>query len=193
VTAILGAFTGPPLTATEIMPAGATGETFSRRLATQTPTAGSSGTVYVNALYLNQGVTVNNITVYTASGNVATQADITHGWLAFLDDTLTVQAVSADQADAAFCTVAATKYTLAMGAPYVTTYSGLYYLAMGMTVSAGNMPQMISGQTPGPPNTTTPVLQGSAGAQGAPPALLAQLNSGTITGTGAGGFYAFTS
>ena len=154
-----------------IAPTGATGETCPRSLATSAASSSTaSGTVYVVAIGLRAGIPVNNITAFTSSvsgSNVATEADITHGWYALLDSTITVRAVSADTTGGAtaFMTSAETGYAKSVsGSAYTTTYTGLYYIAFSMSVSAGTMPQLAtraSTGTNGP--ASSPVLQGTAG------------------------------
>jgi len=178
-----------------IAPTGATGETCSRTLATGTSAATGSGTVYVVAIALPAGVAVNHITLFT-SATAVTQADLTHGWYALLDSTLTVRAVSSDQIDVAFLTVANTGYTLSVaGSAYTTTYSGLYYIAVSVSTSAGSQPTFQARASTGTNGAAAaaPILQGTAGTQAAPPLAGAQLNSGTVAYVNSNNFYAYTS
>ncbi len=185
-----------------IAPSGATGETCPRSLATSASSASlTSGEVYVAAIGLHAGIPVNNITAFTTSvsgSNVATEADITHGWYALLDNTGTVRAVSADTTGGAtaFMTAAETGYTKSVaGSAYTTTYTGLYYVAFGMSVSGGNMPQLATRDSTGTngPASVAPVLQGTMGTQAAAPAAGTQLASGTVTYANSCNFYAYTS
>jgi hypothetical protein len=178
-----------------LAPSGATAETFPRMLATGTSGTIGQGAVFVVAIPMIAGVAVNHITLFSSSTS-ATQADLTHGWYALLDSTLTVKAVSSDQIDVAWMTSDNTGYTLSVaGSDYTTTYSGLYYIAFSASTSGGVQPslQCRSSTGTGGAADVAPILQGSAGTQAAPPTLGAQLNSGTVVYGNSGNFYAYTS
>ena len=178
-----------------VAPTGATGETCSRLIVTGTSGTPVSGSVYVRAIGLPKGLAVNNITLFTAAGTVATQASITHGWYALLDSTLTVRAVSADQSNVAWLTVINTGYTLSVAGPaYTTTYAGLFYIAVSVSVSAGNMPQFaVSGSAGTGVGSASPVMHGTAGSTAAAPSAGTQLASGTVSFSNTNAFYAYTS
>lgn len=189
----------PALSAAQLFgaPAGATGETAPRRTATGTSAATLvSGTVYVNLIQLAAGTPVNSVSLYTAAAAVATAASITHGWYALLNSAFGVVAVSADQiAPAAFLSVINTEYNLAVlgagGAAYLATYTGAYYIAESVSISAGAMPQFaVSGSTGTGVGTTPPILSGPAGTQAAPPAIGATLTTPSFSNNNV--FYAYT-
>lgn len=90
----------------------------------------SSGVLYVQRVYLPAGTTVAKagfVTGTTAATNP------THWWTALLDNTYKQQAHAADQTSTAIA--ASTWYSLSMATPYVTTYSGHYYLALMIATS----------------------------------------------------------
>lgn len=147
----------------------------------------TSGQVAVNAIPLPGGLTVTNIQVLIGTTGATGP---THFWLGLSDANLNMLAVSADNLTAA--QTASTPVKLAMTVPYVIPLTGLYYVlasssasttaptASGMTVVAG-VPSMV------------PVMSGTAGTQATPPALGAQLNSGTVSSGGTGNFAAWIS
>lgn len=146
----------------------------------------TTGAVVVNAIGLPAGLTVTKISILTGT----TPANgPTHQWAALLDSSLHVLAVSPDGTSAAMA--ASTLLTYTMGTPFVTTAQGLYYIAFsaGATTTAPTMsggPALTAGAT-----GLTPVPCGTAGIQLAPPALAAQLNSGTVSANAAGSFAAW--
>lgn len=185
-----------PLLYNSLMPTGALAETCQRTVVTATSSASLvSGSVYVRGILLPAGASIGNIALFTAAGNVVTQANLTHGWYALLDNTLTVRAVSADQIAVSFLTAINTAYSLSVsGSAYTTTYAGLYYIAVGVSVSAGNMPQFaVSGSVGTGVGSASPVLQGTAGTQAAPPSVGAQLASGVVTFANSNAFYGYVS
>lgn len=184
------------LLANSLMPSSSSAETCPRAIVTGTSSASlTSGTVYVRGILLPAGTAINSIALVTAAANVATQANITHGWYALLDNTLTVRAVSSDQIATSFLTTTNTAYSLSVaGSAYTTTYAGLYYLAVSISVSAGNMPQFaVSGSMSAGVGAIVPVLQGTAGTQAAPPSVGSQLAGGTVTFSNSNAFYGYTS
>jgi hypothetical protein len=170
---------------------GALAETFPRYLADSSSGTAATGIVYCAAIPLQKGVVVTNINFVT---NSASEGTGTHGWFALLDSTLHVLAVSADQTGASFFT-GSTLFTIAMGAAYTVATSGLFYLAQSVTAST--MPNWtgFGGATSltGLNATAGPVLYGTAGTQNAPPAVNAQLNSGTLTASTIAMMYGFVS
>jgi len=120
-----------------IAPAGALAETYPRHLVTIS-VGNTSGTLVLAAIGLPAGLTVTNIIMCVGA---TAKTGGTHGWYAILDKNFLLQGVTADQTDAA--TVWGTVNTpqsLALAAPYVTTYAGLYYLGVMVAESAGTMP-----------------------------------------------------
>lgn len=105
-------------------------------LATGTVT---SGTIRFQAIQLPAGLKVTNIAF--CSGTTA-GATLTHQWFCLADASLKVLCVTADDTSTAWA--ASTVKTLAVtSGPFVTTYTGLYYV--GIMVAA----------------TTVPTIQGS--------------------------------
>jgi hypothetical protein len=178
----------PALLSLYVAPSGATAETVFREIANTASSALVSGTLYVRAIGLPKGLTVNNITMYT---NAAAKTGGSHGWYVLLDSGLAVQAVTADQTDAAtvWGTIN-TGYTLATNA-YTTTYAGLYYV--GVMVVASGMPTFTGRSGPlASVNSAAPVLAGvSSTAQTTPPATTTVMTA--VTSNTGYHFYAYTS
>ncbi len=150
----------------------------------------TGGQVGVRAIALPAGVDVNNVTFLTGS---TAASGPTHLWVALCDVNLNVLGVSADQLTAA---VPANTYTkLALGSPVGTLYTGVYYIAI--SASASTTAPTLAGFTVGGAaagGTGGGVTRfGSAGTQATPPAVGAQLNSGTISGSGSMNFAAWLS
>lgn len=99
-----------------------------------------SGTTIAQAVYIPVGLTVTSITFYF-NGASLTQ---THGWYALLDNSGNQLMATADRTTTVF--PAATATTIALTTPFVTTYSGVYYIAYMVTAS---------GATPTPVGVTT--------------------------------------
>ena len=170
-----------------LAPSGALAETFPRFNA-QISQSISSGTVVAVAIGLPKNTIVSNITFCTGS---AAESGGSHGWYALLDSTLHVLAVSADQTGAT-AWGNASLVTLAMGSPYTVTTAGLFYVAVSVTASG--MPNFMGMSISGTQAIArSPVMCGTAGTQNAPPAVNAQINSGTLTAATASGLYAYVS
>jgi hypothetical protein len=172
------------------LPSGATAENVPRHVCTASSAAGTSGTLYLASIGLPSGLLVSNITLCTGS---AAKTGGTHGWYVLLDSGLVVRAVTADQTDAAtvWGTIN-TAYTLPVGTPYTTTYSGLHYIGVMVAETAGTMPNWAY------PNAFNNGLQIapfpyaiSSSGQTTPPALAATM--GALTATTNKGFYTYTS
>lgn len=106
--------------------------------ATATP---NSGTLYIQRIFLPIGLTISKIGFVTG---VQAAVAPTHWWTALLDNTYKQQAHSADQLTAAI--PASTWQNLSMATPYVTTYSGAYFLAM-MIATGTTQPTVVSTTT----------------------------------------------
>lgn len=160
-----------------LAPSGALAETGSRRLYQGTVTT-TSGTVYFAAVGLPKGTVVANITFCTGT---APESGGTHGWYALLDSTGKVVAVSADQTGATFFGNGSL-ITVAMGASYTVSASGLFYVAQ--CVVASGMPNFIGSNLSSSIGVArAPVLCGTAGTgQTTPPAVntTLTLTAGTI-------------
>jgi hypothetical protein len=168
---------------------GALAETFPRYLASElnSPT---SGVVACSAIPLPKNLVVTNLTAVGGNGG---ESGGSHCWMALLDSTLTVRAVSADNTGATFFTANA-RHTLAMGAAYTVPTAGLYYVALSITATTmPNPPGLDLLNLGGVSSAAGPALYGTAGTQNAPPSVGAQLASGTLTGAAAAAFYAYAS
>lgn len=93
--------------------------------------APTSGTLYIQRVFLPAGTTVSKVGFVTST-TAATGP--THWWTALLDNTYKQQAHSADQLTTAIG--ASTWLNLSMATPFVTTYSGQYYLALMIATSS---------------------------------------------------------
>lgn len=180
-------------------PAGATGETTGRPQATGATTAiTTSGTVYLTAIVLAQGLLVANVSMVTGTGTLKTGG--THGWYCLADSGLVVRAASADQTDAATkWGTASTVYTLPMANAYTTTYTGLYYVGVMVANSAGTQPNIVSaaslatGIVSIAPVLSGPSSGGTGTGQTTPPATDGSVTLGAISADSARRFYAWTS
>lgn len=109
--------------------AGALAETV-HLYTTSTAAAPTSGTLYLQSIFLSAGTTVSKIGFVTST-TAATGP--THWWVALLDQTYTQQAHSADQTAAAI--TASTWTSLAMVTPFTPKYTGRFYLAFMIATS----------------------------------------------------------
>lgn len=179
-------------------PTGATGETVPRSQVT-VATSGltTSGTIYLSAITLAQGVLVSNISMITGTGTLKTGG--THGWYVLLDSGLVARAASADQVDpATVWGVASTVYTLPMTTPYLTTYTGLYYVGIMVATSAGSQPQILAAVNIAAGLGQAVIMSGPAtGAHGTgqttPPATDGSIAMTGVTPDGSRRYYAYTS
>jgi hypothetical protein len=179
-------------------PAGATGETVPRSGVTvATSSLTTSGTIYMTAILLAQGILINDLTFITGTGTLKTGG--THGWYVLTDSGLVVRAASADQTDpATVWGTASTPYPLAMSNSYTTTYTGLYYAGVMVATSAGSQPNLVAATSIAAGLGIAPVLSGPAtGAHGTgqttPPATNGTVTLGAITPDGSRRYYAYTS
>jgi hypothetical protein len=154
-------------------PSPALGETFPRVQGSGSQ-ALTSGTLAVMGITLPQYLTVSNITM-AVKGTAA--ATVTHGWYVLLDSNLVVRAVTADQTSGTQWGSTQTAYTYAVATPYVTTYTGLFYL--GINVTCGTPPAIVTcTPTAAPLAALTPILCGtlSTGYSATPPAVTTALS-----------------
>jgi hypothetical protein len=121
---------------------GAISETVPRIMVT-TSAAPVSGTLYLQSTFIPAGVSIGHIGF--ATGTTAASGP-THWWVALLDNTYKQQAHSADQLTAAIG--ASTWFNLAMASPFVTTYTGTYYLALLVATSTTQPTILQSSSTP---------------------------------------------
>lgn len=111
-------------------PSGALAETFPRALATTNTTVAASGTLFLQAIYLNAGQLVSNIGMISATTAAGTP---TNYFFALYDGSRNLRAQSANQTTTAWA--ANTAKTLAMGTPYRVPTSGLYYIGFMMAAT----------------------------------------------------------
>jgi hypothetical protein len=125
-------------------------------------TATDSGTLTIASCFLTAG---------TAVGHLGTVVDTTaavnpvHWWLALLDNSYKLLAVTADQLTAAMA--ASTWISLATTAAFTAAYTGRYYLGVMIATSAGTQPTLPSGPLPRAAMVTgagapTPLLGGKS-------------------------------
>lgn len=169
------------------LPSGGLAETFPRLLATNNQ-AQSSTTTKCQLITLPKGLLVSNIHLITGT---TAESGGTHGWVALLDTSFTVLAVSADQTGNTWGS-ANTDTPVAVGTPYLVPSSGAYYIAESIT--ATGMPSFACG--PGPTLTTAwavpPVISCTRGVQSTPPPVSGVLGTAsTVNSTDA--LYAYIS
>jgi hypothetical protein len=176
-----------------LAPSGATGETFTRTMGTTYLSSLTSEQVYVSAIPLPVGLTVNNISLQLGNAQF-TVVDVTHGWYALLDSSRIVRAVSADQTSGNWGPGSANSpVTLSVSASnYATTYAGLYYIALCITFT-GSSGEFVAGPASiGGVGGVAPILSGTSSAsQTSPP--VTGTTMGSITNVPADRFYAYTS
>jgi hypothetical protein len=112
--------------------------------AASTAVTPTSGDLYIWAVHLGADESIGHVGFVTTTTAGAT---LNHWWTLVADDTLTVQACSADQTSGAIA--ASTWFSLAMSTAYVTTYSGLYYLGVMISDNSGTQPTLC-GSSAGP-------------------------------------------
>jgi hypothetical protein len=148
-------------------PTGCLAETFPRSHGSAATVAqaigGTTGTVYMMAVWLPAGLTITNLSWITGSTAAGTP---THWWLGIANSAGLQQAATADQLTGAI--TASTLITKALTATYTTPATGLYYLLLSVTATtnptATGLPVPIPNM-----NLTAPLLAGvSATTQAAP-------------------------
>jgi len=100
-------------------------ESFDRMFATTNTTIGATGTLFLQAIYLQAGTLVSNITMFSATTAAATTTALLFG---LYDVNRNLLATSANQG--AYTWTANTKKTLAMTTPYRIPSSGVYYIGV---------------------------------------------------------------
>src|SRR6266545_112021 len=94
----------------------------------------NQGTLYITAMDLPKGFKVTNI--YWRSGSTAlTRGTSSHYWLAIFDVSRNLLGQSTD--DTASAVGANALQTKALAAPYITTYSGLFYVGLMVYADTG--------------------------------------------------------
>jgi hypothetical protein len=126
-----------------LQPTGTGFETFARTHARALGTGGST-TQFLSAIYLPAGFPVGHLS-YCSSTTAASTP--THWWFSLHDSSLKMLAVTADQTTTAWATNTLKSLAIATtatgaGTVFVTTYSGLYYVAYCIT--ATTLPAMVA-------------------------------------------------
>lgn len=138
-------------------PTGAVAETIPRYLATTNTSALTSGTLFLQGIYLTAGQLVSNIGIISATTAAGTP---TNYFFALYDGNRNLRAQSANQTTTAWA--ANTAKTLAMTTPYRVPTSGMYYI--GLMVAATTVPTIHGG--PAKANavvsSTIPILHGNS-------------------------------
>ena len=147
-----------------------------------------TGLVAVRSILLTPGQVISNISILFGTTGATGPTQL---WAALTDANLNVLAVTGDQGAAA--QVASTFTTIPLAAKYATTFNGLAYVLVSSSASTtaptlAGAPVVGAGRVAGPP-----VFCGTAGSLATPPALGAQVNSGTITAAGGSNFGAWLS
>ena len=135
------------------------GETMPRQLCPEVNTAfAASGTLFMQAIFLQGGVIVNNIVLYSATTASAT---LTYCLFGLYDSSRNLLATSAN-ASALGTWAANTSRSLPMVTPYTIPTTGLYYI--GVFVTATTMPTLkgFTARTDGSLNGTAPIISGTA-------------------------------
>jgi hypothetical protein len=152
-------------------------ESLDRNIITETnnavPTA--SGTLFMQAIWLNAGITVNYIAWHSATTAAGTP---THWMLGLYSSSRALLATSADMLTTAWG--ANTIQRLPMTTPYAVTTSGLYYIGMFMAATSVITSKGGPAKTGGQLAATAPILHGATTDTGLTTSLPA--NAGTITG-----------
>ena len=170
-------------------PTGTIARTVPRALVTNAALAMNGTTQAIGkSIALAGGMIVRTIMLLTGT----TPANgPTHLWYALTDVQLNVLGVTADQGAGAIG--ASTFFNLALTAPFQVVNSGLYYIVVSASATV-TMPTLAGAVNTAAGNAAkVPVACGTIAAQAAPPAIGAQLNSGTITGNDAFNFAAWLS
>lgn len=162
---------------------GATGvlaETIPREICPEVngtiPTA--SGTLFMQAIYLNAGTLVSNISICSATTAAVTP---TNYFFALYSSARALLAVSANQTTTAWA--ANTYKTLAITTPYRVPTSGLYYIGLMMTATTIITSKAGTAKTGGQLASTVPILHGisSTGLTTAMPDPAAAITGGLVS------------
>ncbi len=135
---------------------GTKGETMNRNMCPEVnTTAGTTGQVRLQAVWLPAGAVVSNISFCSATTAAGTP---THYVFGLYDIAGNLLATTADQTSTAWA--ATTLKTLAVTAPYTIPTTGLYYLMFSMVATTVATLKGGTARTDGQLNFTTPILSG---------------------------------
>jgi hypothetical protein len=138
--------------------AGALYETFDRNLCDEVNTAVlSSGRLSLQSIWLPAGITINSISFWSATTAGAT---LTNQLFGLYDNNLNLLRQSNNDTSTAWAANA--RKTLTLTAPFTTTYSGLYYLAI--MIAATTVPTLKgnTAKTGGQLNAGAPSMGGTS-------------------------------
>jgi hypothetical protein len=139
------------------------------------PTA--SGTMFMQAIYLEAGITVSNISWHSATTAAGTPTNNILGLYSLARAKL---AETANQTTAAWA--AQTMKTIAVGTPYLVPTSGIYYIAFMMTATTIITSKGNTAKTNGALAAQAPILHGisDTGLTTSIPANAAAITSGLV-------------
>ena len=151
------------------LPVGTSGnpfaQTYDRRFALSAAVAPTSATLTMTAIVLPAGKTVTGITFISGAQAEATG---THLWYALYDRNLVLLAQATDNTGAA-AFAANTAFRMALAAPTICPYSGLYYLGF-CCVASGTVPTLL--------NITLPLANNNGSITGMTPIVAATSSTG---------------
>jgi peroxiredoxin family protein len=137
---------------------GTLAETMPREICPEVNTTGiTSGTLFLQAIYLRAGMLVSNITLCSATTAAGTP---TNYFFALYDGNRNLRAQSANQTTTAWA--ANTVKTLAMTTPYRIPTSGVYYIGFFMTATTQVTLKGGTGKTASQLAGTAPILHGTS-------------------------------
>lgn len=170
-------YAGPPTSNLGIT--GTLAETMPRETCPEVnTTAGASGTLFMQAIYLKAGQLVSNITIASATTAIGTP---TNQFYALYDANRNLLAQSANQTTAAWA--ANTVRTLAMTTPYRVPTSGLYYIGLLQVATTIATIKGGTAKTGGQLAAAVPILHGTSttGLTTALPNPAAAITAGTAS------------
>lgn len=152
-----GASTLPPYDKAFFV-SGCLAETYPRKLVPEINTSLlTSGRLSLESLYIPQGTVISSISFWSATTPAATPTNQLFG---LYDNVLTLLASTSN--DGANAWAANTRKTLNLTAPFTTTYSGLYYLAIMVTATTVPTIKGYSAVTGGQLRGAIPILGGNS-------------------------------
>ncbi len=149
-------YTVPP--SANLGPTNTIAESIPRELCPEVnTTAGASGTLFMQAIYLTAGQLVSNITIWSATTAAGTP---TNKFFALYDVNRNLLAQSANDTTAAWAANSAK--TLAMTSPYRIPTSGQYYIGLLQTATTIATIKGGTAKTGGQLAAATPILHGNS-------------------------------
>lgn len=149
-------YAGPPVA--NLGPTGTLAETMARETCPEVnTTAGASGTLFLQAVYLRAGQVISNITVYSATTAAATTSNL---FFALYDGARNLLAQTANQG--AYTWAANSAKTLALSASYRVPTSGLYYVGVLQVATTIATLKGGTAKTGGQLAAAAPILHGNS-------------------------------